>query len=47
MKNGNKFITVGGAAGGPMILHWMTKDIRHMFSTMTKGTSEISVAKGS
>jgi hypothetical protein len=30
---------------GLMILHWVTKDIRHMFSTLTRGL-EISVAEG-
>ena len=45
MKNGNKFITVGGAAGGPMILHWMTKDIRHMFSTMTRALPKYPLPK--
>jgi hypothetical protein len=47
MKNGNKFITVGGAAGGLMILHWMTKVIRQMFSTTTRALFEICVAEGS
>jgi len=45
MKNGNKFITVGGAAGGPMILHWMTKNIRHMFSTTTRALPKYPLPK--
>ncbi len=45
MKNGNKFVTVGGATGRLMILHWMTKVIRHMFSTMTRALPKYPLPK--
>ena len=40
IKNGNPFITVQGLQEGLMILHWVTKDIKHTFSTLTRALSK-------
>ena len=46
MKNGNRFITVGGATGGLMILLDDEGYQAYDFDN-DKGTSEISVVEGS
>ena len=47
MKNGNPSLLFKVLQESLMILHWVTKDIRHMFSTLTRALCEISVAEGS
>jgi hypothetical protein len=47
MKNGNLSLLFKALQECLMILHWVTKDIRRMFSTLTRAFFEISVTEGS
>ena len=45
MKNGNLSLLFKALQECLMILHWVTKDIRHMFSTLTREFSKYPLPK--